>query len=567
MPATAPSPKEPRRAVDVRPIGKVDGSASSPGSTRLHRLSLGLLGWVIACAPQPQGSAPAPVPVATAERAYLSWRHEADRVGLLAELGTDTTPDGTPAATARQRELALRNTLARLLATTAPRTQEDSSALRTMRGAAKEGRDDGSEEDSPGCLPAGPGPGLERLAAHTLACYQVAANTIVVDGDTLNRLAILGLLPQVPDSDRRRRLFLALAPVWRSINGDNTPDSPYRVMLRGHAAAWADSLSPVETKAPAYGITTAEFEAWLQAALTRYRGLLPDSLLEPWDWYYQSGEASRRLSPLLPDLSALRRVNEVYYTAIGAGPGPLGIRYDIEARPGKYPVAFTTFGGRQPVEPWVFASYLGGGFDNLAELLHETGHAIHIAGIHTRPAFLDWPDNDTFTEALADVPALEIYEPRWQQRFLGDSAPLAASLRAKYAAIAFDMTWSLFELRAYRNPELDPNRLWCDLAERFLGIRRHPEWSWWAMRGQLIDAPGYLLNYALGAFIAADVRARLEAGGDGFSAASPALYRRLTAELYQPGLSVPARQVLQRFLGRAISPDALLADLARISHE
>jgi hypothetical protein len=501
------------------------------------------------------------------EQAYLSWRHAADRVDLLEALAADTTPVGFRAAPARERASASRSALARLLTAAAPRDRADSAALRLMWSEVDTDRPDPGAEQTPGCLPAGPNSTLERQIAGTMACYQLAANTIVVDGDTLNRLAILGLLPRVADRDHRKRLFLALDPVWRSINGDNTSDSPYRAMLRAHAAAWADSLSPVDAKAPAFGIATAQFEAWLEAALTLYRGLLPDSLVEPWDWYYQSGEASRRLSPRLPDLAALRQVNDTYFAAIGANPEALRIRYDLAARPGKYPVAYTTFGGRQPVEPWVFASYLGGSFDNLAELLHETGHAIHIAGIHTRPAFLEWPDNDTYTEALADVPALEIYEPRWQWRFLGDSVPLAESLRARYAAIAFDMTWSLFELRAYRNPEVDPNQLWCDLAERFLGIRRHPEWSWWAMRGQLIDAPGYLLNYALGAFIAADIRARLAAAGDGFSRDDPGLYDRLSAALYRPGRSEAARHVLERFLGRPISPDALLADLARITRE
>lgn len=538
--------------------------AQVPGRPVRRALSFSLLGWVVACTPT-QGRVPVPVPAA--EQAYLSWRHDADRVALLDALAADTTPDGLGAATARQRASASRSALTRLLAAAAPRHRADSAALRLMWSEVGMDRPDAAVEETPGCLPTGPNSSVERRTARMMACYQLAANTIVVDGDTLNRLAILGLLPQVPDRDRRKRLFLALDPVWRSINGDNTPDSPYRALLRAHAAAWGTSRSPVEAKAPAYGVPTAQFETWLEAALTRYRGLLPDSLVEPWDWYYQSGEASRRLGRRLPDLPALRRVNDAYFAAIGASPVTLHIRYDLAARPGKYPVAYTTFGGRQPVEPWVFASYLGGGFDNLAELLHETGHAIHIAGIHTRPAYLDWPDNDTYSEALADVPALEIYEPQWQWRFLGDSVPLAESLRARYAAIAFDMTWSLFELRAYRNPDVDPNQLWCDLAERFLGIRRHPEWSWWAMRGQLIDAPGYLLNYALGAFIAADIRTRLAAEGDGFSRDDPGLYDRLRAALYQPGRSEPARQVLERFLGRPIAPDALLADLARISRE
>ncbi len=182
-------------------------------------------------------------------------------------------------------------------------------------------------------------------------------------------------------------------------------------------------------------------------------------------------------------------------------------------------MAYTDFGARprqvdgrwNSGEPWVFTSYLAGSFDNLAELLHETGHAIHIAAIRTRPAFMDWPDNDTFTEALADFPAMELYEPAWQIRFLGDSATLAESLRAKYAGIVFDVAWGLFELRMDRDPTLDPNQVWTDITSRYFGIRPHPEWSWWAMRGQLIDGPGYLVNYAIGAIITADLRARMQA--------------------------------------------------------
>jgi hypothetical protein len=73
-----------------------------------------------------------------------------------------------------------------------------------------------------------------------------------------------------------------------------------------------------------------------------------------------------------------------------------------------------------------------GGLDNLAELLHETGHAIHIAAIRTRPAFADWPDSDPFTEGIADFVALDVTEPAWQQHWLGDSVPLAEGLRARY---------------------------------------------------------------------------------------------------------------------------------------
>jgi oligoendopeptidase F len=278
------------------------------------------------------------------------------------------------------------------------------------------------------------------------------------------------------------------------------------------------------------------------------------------------------LSPRIPAVADLRRVNDRYFQNFGADPSGLGIRYDLDARPGKYPVAFTDFGSRPrwtggrlvPGEPWAFAGYLHGGLDNLAELLHETGHAIHIAAIRTRPAYVDWPDNDTFTEALADLPAMEVYEPAWQLRFLGDSAPLTSSLRARYAGIVFDMAWALFELRTHRAPGADPNSIWTDITRDYLGVRPHPEWSWWAMRGQLVDGPGYLINYALGAYVVADMRAAIRAARGTSVWSAPGMYDWLTQRLYRFGLERPSRQVLEDLLGRPLRPEALLADLDRL---
>ena len=166
-------------------------------------------------------------------------------------------------------------------------------------------------------------------------------------------------------------------------------------------------------------------EPWLLAILETWRDATPDSLVEPWDWYYLVGRASRALSPRIPR-ERLAALNAAVWRSLGADVDALRVHYDLEPREGKDPVAFTTFGGaRTPIEPWVFATYRTGGLDNLNELLHETGHAVHLAAIRTRPAFRDWPDSDPFTEAVADFVALDVYEPAWQQRWLGDSVPLA----------------------------------------------------------------------------------------------------------------------------------------------
>jgi hypothetical protein len=521
-------------------------------------------------------------PLAPVEEALQVARFWDDQLRLTRSLGTDTTPSGLADARV-QDSLRLYGARFRTLLDDRRRyllSPADDSALAAMRAEAGSGLGlvpptlSGAAPSSCAGSTSATGAGdLHAVTAAVMACYGAAANRIIVDGDTLNRLAILGRLSSTGNRARREAFFRALEPVWRSVNGDNSPGSPYRQLLALRRAAWGDTASPIERKGPAFGLETRTLEEWLTRALEAWRTASPDTILEPWDWYYEEGEAGRKLSAGIPRIADLRRVNDAFYRQLGADPVTLRIHYDLEARQTKYPVAFTDFGSRNrwrgkrllPGEPWVFTSYLGGGLDNLAELLHESGHAIHIAAIRTRPAYTDWPDNDTFTEALADVPAMELYEPAWQQRFLGDSVPLAVSLRAKYSGVIFDLAWALFEIRVHREGGADPNEIWADITSRYLRIRPHPEWSWWAMRGQLIDAPGYLINYALGAFIVADARDAIRRQLGSTAWAGPEMYAWLSDRLYRFGLSRPSRLVLEDLLGRPLKPDALLADLARIS--
>lgn len=559
-----------------------------------HRVAqLSLILTICACAPQTRSqqaaTAPAPrVTLAVIEQHYQRLRYWDDQRRLLEGLGQDTTPAGVASAAVAESLQAQRRQLAGDLATppAPPPGSDDARALAMIQAEWQGGlagadttSDGGSRLDhtppacdyEPATVTTGPDP-LGVLTDRVFACFGRAASLIIVGPDTLNRLAILGLLTREESSTRRKALFLALAPVWQSVNDDNSADSPYRALLQLRRAAWGDSASPIASKAPAFGLTSIGMEQWLVRALSAWRDATPDSLLEPWDWYYEVGEASRRLSSRIPAVADIRRMNDDFYRALGADPARLRVGYDLMARPGKYPVAYTDIGARgqwngasfTPNEPWIFTAYLAGGFDNLAELLHESGHAIHAAGIRTRPALLDWPDNDTFIEALADVPALELYEPVWQQRFLGDSVTISAAVRAKYAGIVLDMAWALFEMRVHARPDADPNSVWSDLTSTYLRIRPHPELSWWAMRGQLVDGPGYLINYALGAFMAADIRARISAQRGPFSTAGATLYPWLSAQIYRFGRERSSRQVLEDFLGRPMQPEALLADLTRM---
>src|SRR6185503_1337713 len=106
-------------------------------------------------------------------------------------------------------------------------------------------------------------------------------------------------------------------------------------------------------RARGLGVTPDTLERWLIRVLEAWRDAQPDSLIEPWDFHYQNGEASRLLSARIPR-DSLRPITERYYRALGADPVRLRVHYDLDPRPGKYPVSFTDFGARDPVEPWIF---------------------------------------------------------------------------------------------------------------------------------------------------------------------------------------------------------------------
>jgi hypothetical protein len=526
-----------------------------------------------ACAaPHPPAARPEAA-LAAAESVYADLRDLRDRI--------DVASPFTPLVL---RHNALRTELSRRLAgiDSASLRPDDARALGTMHRTLERDLDLLSPPSPAGANAQAARPdcdydpraiirtasGLDSLRRRIYACYGWAQSHVPFDGDTLDRLSILGALGREGDASRRRRLFLALEPVWKSVNGDNEPESPYRRLIVGEVArAGPGPLG----QARASGVSPDSVETWLLSILTTWRSVTAESLIEPWDWYYQTGTASRALSPRV-SRERITRLNAAVYHALGADIGKLGVRYDLDPRGGKTPVAYTTFGARPRLlngswrsgEPWIFATYRTGGLDNLNELLHETGHAVHIAAIRTRPAFSDWPDSDPFTEALADLVALDVYEPTWQQRWLGDSVTLADGLRGRYGGIVLDVAWAVFELRMLRDPAANPNAAWGQLTRDYLRIRSHPELSWWAMRGQLVDSPGYMMNYAVGAMLSAAIRARTRELHGATTTGDSTWYRWIAPRLFRFGLERPSREVLEEFLGGRVSPEALLADMRRM---
>ncbi len=412
---------------------------------------------------------------------------------------------------------------------------------------------------------------LATLQSALYACFADFGNKLRFEGGTLTRVAAFELLTRLPESQRRKALFLAFVPLWQALNADDGPKSPYRRMIRMAAAQAHTGGSPIDEAARTIGIPPAEVERWLVQLLDAWREVSGETQVEPWDYRFAGGAAERELGEGIAR-DALLPLTLAYYRDLGLDLAHSPVIYDLDPRPGKAPLAYTDYvrrgrllhGAWQDTIVRVSGSYERGGLGPLNELVHENGHVAHMLALHTRPAFMDLGDA-IFYEAFADVPSWSVYEPTWQRRYLGRSVAEAVSLRALYTDVMLDAAWALFDLRMLRDPQLDPNRVWTAITSRYLHVRPHPELAWWAVRVQLVHKPGYMVNYGLGAVITADLRQRIAQELGPFAAGEPRWYGWLAAQLLASGEAHPTVELLRQFLGRPVSPQALLAQLQRVA--
>jgi hypothetical protein len=319
------------------------------------------------------------------------------------------------------------------------------------------------------------------------------------------------------------------------------------------------------------GLQPTEVEHWLEQILETWRQVTPDQPVEPWDYRYVAGEADRALAGAIPRAS-LVPANESYYRDLGADLKNLGILYDIDPHPGKAPVTYAMYvtmgrlanGNWRPTVARVSASFTESGLYLLNMLVHENGHAVHYLAIHNRPAFMDIGD-DLFCEAFADVTSWNVYDPAWQHKYLGHEVSESAGLRSQYTMVTLEVAWSLFEMRMLRHPEADPNVVWTEITNHYLHIVPHPEYSWWAQRVQLVDTPGYMINYGLGSVITADLRQHIRDAIGPFNTGNPRWYPWVSSNLLHFGTELETLQLLRDFLGRPVSIEPLLSDIRRLS--
>lgn len=512
----------------------------------------------------------------TTEQLFADWLDAGYAQSTLAA-GSLTRIEGRDLAYWRSRRQALGQRLKARL-DHPPRSRRapgDRRAWERMRQGLAEAADDPvavtSAEYGARCDTAAD-PALSRsaLSQALYGCFEHLGDHIPFEGQTIARATALELLQQLDSPARRRTLFEALGPLWRKINADDAPDSPYRRLI-ALTRARTHGGSEVDKAAAALGLTPDQAEADLVAVLAAWRAANPGPPIEPWDYWSHYAAAVAPLDALIPP-ARIVGLSAAYYRDLGLDLDRQGVIQDLGVRPGKAPLAYADFvrigratpRGWRPARMRVSANVERGGLFVLNEIVHEDGHVLHMSAIRARPAWFDLGD-DLFLEAFADVPSWSVAAPAWQSRYLGLSLDADTARRALLANVMLDLAWGLFELRLLKDPAVDPNALWTEITRGYLNIAPHPDLAWWAMRVQLVEEPGYMVNYGLGAILTADLRQRFKARIGDFDAGNRRFYPYASSRLLRFGAERPTPALLRDFLGRPVSAQPLLDQIRALS--
>ena len=107
--------------------------------------------------------------------------------------------------------------------------------------------------------------------------------------------------------------------------------------------------------------------------------------------------------------------------------------------------------------------------------------------------------------------------------------------------------------------------MWTEITNQYFHIVPHPELSWWVLREQLVDTPGYMMNYGLGAVLTAEMRQHIREALGPFDTGDPRWYGWLQEHLLQYGSARDSQTLMKDFLGRPVSPQALLDQIHRLA--
>ena len=190
-------------------------------------LCLGLALGLPAGVAQAASAAPS---LAEIEGAYADFNDAAGAVGLIESGLRDSHEGRTRGEWVRLQQDARRQVMAGLAGLTdRDLSPADRRAVEIMRRSMADSEEQGS------LAPVGKCEDAQRkdieypaMREALYACFGALSNSLDFEGQKVTRVGAFDLLTKMDEPERRKRLFLAFAPLWQAINGKSESDSPYR---------------------------------------------------------------------------------------------------------------------------------------------------------------------------------------------------------------------------------------------------------------------------------------------------------------------------------------------------
>ena len=211
----------------------------------------------------------------------------------------------------------------------------------------------------------------------------------------------------------------------------------------------------------------------------------------------------------------------------------------------------------------------------MSTLLHELGHTIYQDGIDRAELPYDLRDDPQgfLNEGFAMFCEQPTTNPAWLSEMVGlvpsEAARLAPQMAAQDTAslLAF-VRWCLtivhFERAFYADPDLDLNRLWWDLEERYQQIPRpeRRDAPDWAAKVHVATAPVYYQKYLLGRLFSAQLTRKINADLGGWWEGRAKSGDFIKRELFMPGARYAWPELVERVTGQPLGVEALAAAVA-----